>query len=141
LGAERASQFFAFRSLLDGGIRLGIASDGGANPFVDLMFATTDPSRPSEAVTREQAVIAYTLTAAYAEFAEKNKGSLEAGKLADLAVLSQDIFQVPAEKLPQTESVLTMVGGKIVYRAKAVFPLLLAGAGARSVSNVHPPRL
>ncbi len=58
--------------------------------------------------------------AAYAEFAEKDKGSLEQGKLADLAVLSQDIFRIPAADLPKTESVLTLVGGKIVYDAKAV---------------------
>ena len=56
---------------------------------------------------------------AYAEFAEKDKGSLEPGKFADLAVLSQDIFSVPPPELPKTESVLTMVGGKIVYDAKA----------------------
>ncbi len=66
---------------------------------------------------REQAVIAYTKTAAYAEFAEEGKGTLDPGKFADLAVLSQDIFRVPAEELPKMESVLTMVGGKIVYDA------------------------
>ena len=76
------------------------------------MFASLDPNRPSEAITREQAVVAYTLTSAYAEFAEKDKGSLEPGKLADLTVLSQDIFTVDASDLPKTESVLTMVGGK-----------------------------
>jgi predicted amidohydrolase YtcJ len=71
--------------------------------------------RPNEGLTREQAVIAYTRTSAYAEFAERDKGSLEPGKLADLAVLSQDIFTVPLEQLPSTESVLTMVGGAVVY--------------------------
>ena len=84
------------------------------------MFASLDPDRPSEAITREQAVIAYTLTSAYAEFAEKDKGSLEPGKLADLAALSQDIFTVDASDLPKTESVLTMVGGKTVYDAKVI---------------------
>jgi predicted amidohydrolase YtcJ len=53
-----------------------------------------DPGRASEAITREQAVTAYTLTSAYAAFQEKEKGSLEPGKLADLAVFSQDIFSV-----------------------------------------------
>jgi hypothetical protein len=75
----------------------------GNPPF---MFASLHPDRPSEAITREQAVIAYTLTSAYAEFAEKDKGGLESGKLADLAVLSQDIFTVDASELPKTESVL-----------------------------------
>ena len=71
-------------------------------------------------MTREQAIIAYTLTSAFAEFAEKDKGSLQTGKFADLAVLSQDIFQVKSEALPNTVSVLTMVGGKIVYDPKVV---------------------
>jgi hypothetical protein len=84
------------------------------------MLASLYPGKPQEAITREQAVMAYILTAAYAEFAEKEKGSLEPGKLADLAVLSQDIFHVPPGNLPKTESVLTMVGGQIVYDAKAV---------------------
>ena len=103
------------RSLLAAGIPLAFGSDGPPNPYLNIMFASLDPTRPSEAITREQAVVAYTLTSAYAEFAEKDKGSLEPGKLADLAVLSQDIFTVDVSNLPRTESVLTMVGGKIVY--------------------------
>jgi predicted amidohydrolase YtcJ len=83
------------------------------------MFAANSGNRPSEAITREQAVTAYTLTSAYAEFQEKEKGTIEPGKLADIAVLSQDIFTVPAEELPKTVSVLTLVGGKVVYKAKA----------------------
>jgi len=66
-------------------------------------------------ITREQALIAFTRTAAYSVFAEDRLGTLEAGKLADLAVLSQDIFKVPDADLPKTESVLTIVGGKIAY--------------------------
>ena len=100
---------------MEAGIPLAIGSDGPLNPYLNVMLASNDPSRPRESLTREQAVIAYTLASAYAEFAEKDKGSLEPGKLADLAVLSQDIFQVAPPQLPKTESVLTMVGGKIVY--------------------------
>jgi len=103
------------RSLLAAGIPVAFGSDGPPNPYLNIMLASLDPARPSEAITREQAVIAYTLTSAYAEFAEKDKGSLEPGKLADLAVLSQDIFKVDPSELPKTESMLTMVGGKIVY--------------------------
>jgi predicted amidohydrolase YtcJ len=108
------------RSLLAAGIPVALGSDGPTNPYLNIMFASLHPDRPSEAITREQAVIAYTLTSAYAEFAEKDKGSLEPGKLADLAVLSQDIFTVAAPDLPKTESVLTMVGGKIVYDGKVI---------------------
>jgi predicted amidohydrolase YtcJ len=110
------------KSLLDSGIPLALGSDGPTNPYLNIMFASLHPDRPSEAITREQAVIAYTLSSAYAEFAEKEKGSLEPGKLADLAVLSQDIFTVPASDLPKTTSVLTLVGGKVVYDANAIGP-------------------
>ena len=108
------------RSLLAAGIPVALGSDGPTNPYLNIMFASLHANRPSEAITREQAVIAYTLTSAFAEFMEKAKGSLEPGKLADLAVLSQDIFKVPAEDLPKTESILTLVGGKIVYDAKVI---------------------
>ena len=108
------------RSLLTAGIPVALGSDGPTNPYLNIMLASLHPDRPSEAITREQAVIAYTLTSAYAEFAEKDKGSLEPGKLADLAVLSQDIFTVDASDLPKTESVLTMVGGNFVYDAKVI---------------------
>jgi predicted amidohydrolase YtcJ len=97
-----------------------LGSDGPMNPYLNIMFASLHPNRPSEAITREQAVIAYTLTSAYSEFTEKDKGSLEPGKLADLAVLSQDIFTAPSQYLPKTTSILTMVGGRIVYDAKII---------------------
>ncbi len=108
------------KSLLAAGIPVALGSDGPMNPYLNIMLASTHPNRPSEAITREQAVIAYTLTSAYAEFAEKDKGRLEPGKLADLAVLSQDIFTVPIADLPKTTSVLTLVGGKVVYDAGVV---------------------
>ncbi|MGA7839790.1 MAG: amidohydrolase family protein, partial [Candidatus Acidiferrales bacterium] len=109
-----------FRTLLAAGIPVALGSDGPLNPYLNIMLATIDPGRPTEAITREQAVTAYTLTSAYAEFAENEKGSLEVGKLADLAVLSQNIFQVPVGDLPKTESVLTIVGGKIVFDSGAL---------------------
>jgi predicted amidohydrolase YtcJ len=105
------------RSLLAAGIPVALGSDGPLNPFLNIMFATLHSNQPSEAITREQAVVAYTRTSAYAEFAETEKGTLEPGKLADLVVLSQDIFQVAAAELPKTQSVLTLVGGKIAYDA------------------------
>jgi predicted amidohydrolase YtcJ len=119
-GLARANQMQPLRSLLAAGIRVAIGSDGPNNPYLNIMLAALYPGKPQEAITREQAVTAYTLTAAYAEFSEKEKGSLEPGKLADLAVLSQDIFHVLPEDLPKTESVLTMVGGKIVYDSSSI---------------------
>ena len=119
-GIERADQLQPLRSLLQAGVPLALGSDGPPNPFLNIMFATTYPGKPQEAITREQAVTAYTLTSAYAEFSEKDKGSLEPGKLADLAVLSQDIFTVPPDDLPKTESVLTLVNGKVLYDSKVL---------------------
>jgi predicted amidohydrolase YtcJ len=115
----RAEKSQPIRSLLAAGIPLVLSSDedGPSNPFLEIMLATKHPNHPSEAISREEAVIAYTRTAAYAEFAEKEKGSLAPGKLADLAVLSQDIFTVPSDDLPETVSIMTIVGGKMIYDA------------------------
>ena len=104
------------RSLLENGVMLGIAPDGTTNPFIEIMLMTSTHSNLKENLTVEQAVIAYTKTNAYAEFKEKEKGTLTKGMLADLAVLSQDIFTIPAQQLPATQSVLTMIDGKIVYQ-------------------------
>jgi len=116
LGAARARRFQPVRSLLAADIPLAIGSDGPMNPFVNILWAVTDTNHPEEALTVEQAVTAYTRGSAFAEFAEKEKGMLAAGFLADLAVLSQDIFTVPPSRLPETESVLTLVGGKVAYK-------------------------
>ena len=109
--------FMAVRSLLAAGIPLGIGSDGPRNPFLNLMFAITNPNTPSESLSREEAVAAYTSGSAYAEFAERDKGMLAPGMLADLAVLSADIFAIPPTALPATVSVLTLVGGRVAYDA------------------------
>jgi predicted amidohydrolase YtcJ len=86
------------------------AAQGGA-------VATGAVYVPEERITVEQAVRAYTQGSAYAAFAEKRVGTLEAGKLADLAVLSQDIFAVNHERIGATRVTLTLVGGKVVYTA------------------------
>jgi predicted amidohydrolase YtcJ len=106
------------RSLIEAGIPVALGSDGPMNPFLNIMLATIHPYNPKEAVTREQAARAYTFGSAFAEFAEHEKGTIAEGMLADLAVLSQDILTVPVPELPKTKSVLTIVGGKIVYDAK-----------------------
>lgn len=103
------------RSLLSDGILLGISPHGTTNPFWDIMVITSQQTHKDENISREQAVIAYTKTNVFAEFKEKEKGMLSKGMLADLAVLSQDIFTIPAQQLPSTSSVLTMIDGKIVY--------------------------
>jgi predicted amidohydrolase YtcJ len=118
-GAELARWIQPVRTLIDAGIPLALGSDGPLNPFLNLMLAVTNPHR-SEAITLEQAVLAYTIGAAYAERMEQERGMLAPGLLADLAVLSQDIFSVPLETLPGTTSVLTLVGGRTVHDAGAL---------------------
>ena len=110
------------RTWLQTGIPVGYGSDTNPNPFADMMLAITNPSAPSEAISREDAVRMFTWGSAYAEFAEKEKGTLAPGMLADLAVLSQDIFTIPPEAFPATRSVLTLVGGKPVYDAGVLKP-------------------
>lgn len=106
------------RSLVESGVPLAFGTDGiggTISPFLDLFLAILHPDRPSEALTLEQALIAYTAGSAYAEFEEGKKGQLVPGQLADLAVLSQDIFAIPPFALPATRSELTMVDGRIVW--------------------------
>ena len=106
----------AMQTLLNNKIPFAIGSDGPVNPFLNIMLATTHQNNPKEAITVEEAVIAYTYGSAFAEFKENEKGTLTKGKLADLAVLSQDIFTIPKEQLPSTKSLLTIIDGKIVYK-------------------------
>ena len=68
-----------------------------------------------ETPTRENALRMYTQGSAWFAFAEKERGSLEVGKLADLAVLSKDYFKVPVEEIGEIEAVMTVVGGRVVY--------------------------
>jgi predicted amidohydrolase YtcJ len=72
---------------------------------------------PEQRITVRQAIDAYTQGAAYSEFSEQQLGTLEAGKLADLAVLSQDVFSVAPARIGETQVVLTMVGGRVVFES------------------------
>lgn len=118
LSPERLPEAQPLRSMVEAGVHLALGTDGiggTISPFLDIFLATFHPARPGEALTREQAVIAYTAGSAYAEFEEHQKGRLAPGQLADLAVLSEDIFTVPPPVLLGTRSLLTMVGGEVVW--------------------------
>lgn len=131
IGRARARTTYAFRSLLDAGVRVTFGSDWTVAPLDPLLgiFAavtrqTADGKNPQgwipeEKITVEEAVRGYTVANAFAEFAEAEKGSIEAGKRADVVVLSKDIFALPPEELLTAKVILTIVGGKIVYSAEA----------------------
>jgi predicted amidohydrolase YtcJ len=128
IGPERASRAWAWGTLLRSGARLAFGSDWpvvGMNPFHGLHVAVNRQTRggepkggwlPDQRLTLEQALAAYTTGAAYAGFMEKETGSLEVGKFADLVILRDDLFQVAPSRLHDNAVVLTMVGGRIVYR-------------------------
>ncbi len=103
------------RDLTNAGIKLAYGSDEAFSPFVALKQMTS-ASNP-QAVTREQAMTVLTHGGAWAEFAEQDKGRIMPGMLADLALLSQDVLAVPEAELPKTRSLMSIVGGKIAYRA------------------------
>ncbi len=110
------------------GVNMGAGTDAhrvaSYNPFTTLKWLLVDSKnaggvqRGSEQTpTREDALRAYTIGSAWFSFDEDKRGSLEPGKLADLAVLTKDYMTVPLDQLESVESLLTMVGGKIVYAA------------------------
>jgi predicted amidohydrolase YtcJ len=131
IGRKRCASSYAFRSLLDAGARVAFGSDWSVAPLSPLLGIDAAVHRrtldgkhpggwfPEQKISVAEAVEAYTLTAAYAAFQEKDKGSLEVGKLADLVVLSRDILaEAERENLARAEVVLTVVGGKDVYEKK-----------------------
>ena len=122
LGPERKAWMQPLKTLLDRGIPVAIGSDGPMNPFMNVLWAATHATNPSQALTREQAVTAYTRGSAFAEFTEREKGQLAVGMLADLAVLSADLFTAPPGQIPAITSVLTMVGGKPVHDTGVIRP-------------------
>jgi predicted amidohydrolase YtcJ len=88
------------------------------SPVLGIWAATARTRFPEETLTLEEALKTYTLNAAYASFDEDKRGSIEVGKLADLTILSQDLSDVPADKMREVSVELTIVNGKIVYSKK-----------------------
>ena len=109
------------KSLVDAGAKVALCSDqlgGCPNPYLDLLLAIVHPTNPAEAIDLGTAVVLHTLGGAYAEYEEFVKGSLLPGRVADLAVLSQDIFDPTiAPNMMTTKSIMTMIDGQVVYDA------------------------
>ena len=129
VGPERAKRAWPWHDIAAAGGHLAFGSDWSVvtlNPWPGvqnlLTRQTTEGNPPGgwntyECITLEQAIEGYTLGAAYAGRREKTEGSLEPGKLADLIIVSQDLFRTDPHKVGKTEVLLTVVGGKIVYES------------------------
>lgn len=124
-GMDRAANAIPIRTLLDNGIMVGGGTDAPVlpwNPFLSIWWMATRGTLtsgtlgPDEAISREEALYLYTMGSAYTQFKENKVGSIEAGKLADLVVLSDDILTVPDEKLKDLQALTTIVGGKVVFQ-------------------------
>ena len=128
-GPDRASRAWSWKSIADAGGRYCFGSDWPVvtlNPWDGLQTAVTRRTRegtpeagfvPSQRLSVAKAVEGYTMDAAYAGRREKTEGSLEKGKLADLIIVSQNIFEIEPHKISETKVRTTIVGGQVVYQS------------------------
>ncbi|HEX7808913.1 MAG TPA: amidohydrolase family protein, partial [Thermoanaerobaculia bacterium] len=117
-GAYPTKAYMPFRSLVNAGVPVAIGSDGPINPYLNILLASDRTDRVNESLTREQALIAYTSGSAFAEMKETEKGKIAAGMLADLAVLSKDLFSVRPPAVPNIKAVMTIIDGQVVFEAE-----------------------
>jgi predicted amidohydrolase YtcJ len=128
IGKKRCQYTYAFKSLQEKGAVLACGSDwtvAPLNPLCGIYAAVTRQTLdgkhpegwfPEQRISLEEAVRGYTLNGAYAEFSENLKGSVEKGKLADLVVLSRNIFKIPPEEIQKTEVKMTILNGKVIFK-------------------------
>lgn len=127
IGKERSKGTYAFRTLLDAGAPLAFGTDWNVaplDPMISIYAAVTrrtlddknpDGWVPEQKISVEEAVYAYTVGSAHAEFAEKVKGSVTKGMLADIIMLDANIFEIDPVRIKDAKVVLTMMDGRIVY--------------------------
>jgi predicted amidohydrolase YtcJ len=108
-----------FRRLTDSGTTLAFGSDASIKEFDPMLGIYASVSSGLRSLTVDEAVRAYTIGSAFAEFQETQKGTISKGKLADLVILSDDIFKIEKRWIPSTKVLLTMVGGRVVYEANS----------------------
>ncbi len=131
IGHDRSSRTYAFRTFVDHGVRLALGTDWNVaplNPMLTLYAATTratldgrNPNGwfPEQKLTVKEAIEAYTMGSAYAEFQENEKGSIIPGKLADMVLLCDDVLTIDPVKIRDVRVLKTWVGGKLTYEAEA----------------------
>ena len=127
IGHDRASRTYAFRTFLNNGVHLAFGTDWDVAPLNPILTvyaavtrATLDGKNPNgwfpeQKLTVAEAVEAYTMGSAYAEFQEQEKGSITPGKLADMVLLSDDIFSIDPAKIRDVKVLKTIVGGNVVW--------------------------
>jgi predicted amidohydrolase YtcJ len=127
VGEERIEGAYAYKTLLDNAGIIALGTDfpvERVNPMhtfyaavarKDLKYLPVDGFRPSETLTREEALRGMTIWAAYANFEDEEKGSIESGKLADFTILNQDIMTIAADSIPNTQVVATFINGEAVF--------------------------
>jgi len=130
IGPDRIKTTYAFRTLIDKGVRLALGTDwtvAPLNPMLTLYAATTratldgkhpDGWVPEQKISIVEAVRAYTSGSAFAEFQDAVKGTIVRGKVADLVILSDDVFSIPAARLKDVQVLTTVVGGKVVHQRR-----------------------
>ena len=128
IGAERAKTSYPWKQFMDSGVSLAFGTDypiEPITPFRGLYAAVTRMDEPGaksyyvdQKLTIEQALAAYTTGGAFAQFAEKDKGVLAPGYLADFVVLDRDLTKIPPAEILKTKVLRTVVGGKTVYETK-----------------------
>ena len=128
IGAMRAERGFPWHDILSGGAHLSFGSDWPVvtlDPWPGLQVLLTretpegNPAGgwlPKERLTLEQAIQGYTMGGAIAAKREKTEGSIEVGKLADVIIISQDLFKIAPNQIGKTKAIMTMIGGKVVYQ-------------------------
>ncbi len=127
IGHERARTTYAFRTLLDAGATLAFGTDWTVAPLDPMLTIYAAVTRrtldgkhplgwiPEQKISVEEAVRAYTVGSAYAEFSEKEKGTITPGKLADLVIINSDIFQIDQKEIEKARVVMTIMDGRVVY--------------------------
>jgi predicted amidohydrolase YtcJ len=126
IGEERANWMYTIRSVVNAGGMIAFGSDWSvstANPFPQIETAVTrtdadgddEPFMPQETIDLPTALAAFTINSAYVNGIEKESGSIEVGKLADLIVLDRNLFSIPAKQISETKVLLTLLGGRPVH--------------------------
>jgi len=130
IGPERSKGTYAFRSLLESGAVLAFGSDWNVaplNPLEGIKAAVTRQTLdgkhpngwlPEQKLTLDEAIRAFTVGSAYAEFAEKVKGTITPGRLADLVMLDRDLYQINPAEIDKARVLLTVMDGQVIWEAR-----------------------